>query len=356
MGHVFTFATYDILQRLLEYKGHAVRLVRNVTDVDEPIYRRAAQLGVPYTQLAAEETAEFQSIMQQLNLRPAFAEPKASEYIQPMALAVQQLLQGGHAYRLENGDTYFDTATDPQFGKNSGFNHKLLMGLMRSRGGDPDREDKRNPLDFLLWRAVTDKQDPAAWESPVGYGRPGWHIECSVMSTELLGTPMDIHGGGMDLIFPHHECEDAQSRALGHVPFAKHWMHVAPLSYHGEKMSKSLGNLVFAKDLLKHHEPAVIRLAILRYHYRIGGEWRDDAMCAATKELELIRRAISAPHGPDPAPYLRKFVDELENDVYTPEALRALCDYAQASVGGHGKHKGHQDALRQMLDIVGVAL
>jgi L-cysteine:1D-myo-inositol 2-amino-2-deoxy-alpha-D-glucopyranoside ligase len=354
MGHIFTFVTYDILQRYLEYLGHEVKLVRNITDVDEPIYVRAAQLGIPYTQLAAEETTEFQAVLQQLNFRPAFAEPRASDYIPQMAATVKQLLDAGHAYELD-GDIYFDVATFDNFGEVSNFTHRLKLAFMRDRGGDPERAGKRNPLDFLLWKTISDKDDPAAWDTPIGHGRPGWHIECSVMAGELLDMPLDIHGGGMDLIFPHHECENAQSIALGQKPFAKHWMHVAPLGYHGEKMSKSLGNLVFAKDLLKDYQPCVLRLGILQYHYRAGGEWHNDALTTADTVMQNVRKALAAPTGADPKPFWHRFECAITHDLDMPELFHVIEEFSEACVAG-GEHTESAAVLQRMLDICGIPI
>lgn len=351
MGHVFTFLTYDILWRYLEYRGHSVKLVRNVTDVDEPIYRKAAELGVPYTELAAQETTAFQLIMRKLGIRQPAAEPRASEYIDQMAEAVKRMLSSGHAYTLDTRDVYFDVSTYSAFGQLSGFSERLQLGFMKDRGGDPDRKDKRNPLDFLLWKAITDKQDPAAWDSVVGYGRPGWHIECSVMSSELLGTPMDIHGGGMDLIFPHHECENAQSAALGNAVFAKHWMHVAPLGYQGEKMSKSLGNLVFAKDLLETYKPAAIRLALFQYHYRVGGEWHIDALDRAAALLPRLQQAAGQNTGDAPEYRCRAF-HAMDNDLYLPEVYGVLEELSDLVLD---EHAPGSDLIKELLDLLGLS-
>lgn len=275
LGHIFTFMTYDLLQRRLEDKGHEVRMVRNITDVDEPIYARAKELGIPYMELANREVDSFHETLERLNFRPLFAEPRASQYIDAMVDAIKKLQDKGIAYFVDK-DLYYDTSVDPGFGKFSGFSGRLLNGLMANRGGDPERPGKRNPLDFLLWKSISDPDDPAQWKSPFGPGRPGWHIECSVMSATLLGIPFDLHGGGTDLIFPHHECEIAQSFGLGSDEVAHHWVHVSPMLFDGEKMSKSLGNLVFAKDLLESYDAATIRLALMHYHYRVGGEWQPE--------------------------------------------------------------------------------
>jgi len=293
LGHIFTFMTYDLLQRRIEDVGKKVVMVRNVTDVDEPIFRRARELGIHYQDLAVKETALFKEILERLNFRSPNHEPLASEYIDKMAESIGRLLDSGIAYRLEE-DIYFDIAKDPEFGAFSPFDEKLQLGLLKTRGGDPKRPGKRQPMDFLLWRGIVDPSDPAAWGTPLGRGRPGWHIECSVMSSELLGTPFDLHGGGSDLIFPHHECEISQTRALGtghNTKLSRHWLHVAPILYGGEKMSKSLGNLVFAKDLLDHYSPAVIRLSLMRYHYRTGGEWIPEHLDTSADILDRVRVA-----------------------------------------------------------------
>lgn len=323
IGHIFTFMTYDILQRRLEDEGFEVRLVRNVTDVDEPIYVRAAENGEDYRQLAARETGRLRDVLNRLRFRPAYAEPLASEYVFQMAEAVKQLLDQGDAYRLDQ-DVYFDTGRRGDFEASVTIPSKLLIPLMAERGGDPDRHGKRQPLDFLLWKGVTD-DDPIAWRTVIGRGRPGWHIECSVMSDALLGDNFDIHGGGMDLVFPHHACERAQTTALTGSAQARHWLHVAPTALFGEKMSKSLGNLVFAHELLSHWQPDTIRLALMSYHYRTGGEWQDERL----KKAEAIRSALqvmaSSPELPDTLAYLESIRQALDDDINMPLVWNQLC-------------------------------
>ena len=340
LGHVFTFLAYDLLQRRLEDLGHTVKLVRNITDVDEPIYKKAAENGEDYRQLAQRETESFQATMRALNFRPPFAEPKASEYIDEMAEAVAGLLKAGYAYKLES-DIYFDISKATDFGSFSGFSDRLQLAFMADRGGDPKRPGKHDPLDFLLWRGISDPTDIAAWDSPIGRGRPGWHIECSIMSTATLGTPLTIHGGGMDLIFPHHECEIAQSEALAKIngadtsvgaPIAKHWMHVAPILYQGEKMSKSLGNLVFAEDLLKDHNPAVIRLAMMQLHYRTGGEWRHDALECAKAMYDAIARSLNHGNQVQGTDYLERVRAALDDDLDTHTILHLLRDLTEETL------------------------
>ncbi|MBC7546620.1 cysteine--tRNA ligase [Candidatus Saccharibacteria bacterium] len=332
LGHILTFMTYDLLQRRLEDTGLEVRLVRNITDVDEPIYKKAAELGVDYRDLAAQETELFQKVLRQLNLRPAYAEPKASEYIGEMAAAVKTLVDNNYGYKLDE-DIYFDTTKLASFGSFSGFSDRLLHNFMAVRGGDPMRLGKRSPLDFLLWRGISDLNDPAAWDSVIGRGRPGWHIECTVMAEANLGTPFDLHGGGDDLIFPHHECEIAQSIGLGQAQMARHWMHIAPLLYAGEKMSKSLGNLVFAKDLLTTYEPAVIRLALMRYHYRTGGEWQPEFLDHADELWTRLQIAGSICSPVSAQSLLNELQIALDDDLDTHRIIHALEEFAAHNDG-----------------------
>lgn len=345
LGHIFTFMTYDLLQRRLEDLGYKVKLVRNITDVDEPIFARAAEHGEHYQTLAKREINSFQEIMRKLNFRDPTAEPLASEYIDVMAQSVQKLLETSHAYRLEH-DIYFDISTYDSFGSFSNLPDQLQVKFMHDRGGDPERPGKRHPLDFLLWRGISDKTDPAAWDTPVGYGRPGWHIECSIMSSHLLGTPIDIHGGGMDLIFPHHECEVVQSESLGQKPFAQNWLHVAPLSLYGEKMSKSLGNLVFADDLIKEHSPAAVRVLLLNYHYGIGGEWRDDLWHDAKLLTDELRQYITVHYGTAKTGLLNEVRAAIDSNLDTPAVLKSLRQ--------HMRNNGEANELVHTLELLGI--
>jgi L-cysteine:1D-myo-inositol 2-amino-2-deoxy-alpha-D-glucopyranoside ligase len=349
LGHIFTFMAYDLLQRRLEDLGHEVKMVRNITDVDDPIYAKAQELNVHYAELARAEAASFADVMDKLYFRPLFAEPKASEYIEPMAEAVKALLDKGFAYHIDD-DIYFDISKYPEFGKFSGFSDRLLLSFMGDRGGDPERRGKRSPLDFLLWKHITDPKDPAQWKSAVGTGRPGWHIECTVMSSDLLDTPFDLHGGGADLIFPHHECEIAQSVGLGRGNPAKAWMHVSPMLDAGEKMSKSLGNLVFAKDLLEDYEPAAIRLALMYYHHRIGGEWQPERLDEATELLHALRTTRTT------KVQMRQLLEEvraaLDNDLDTPAIIQSCLRFVADNQPGAGA-KGAV-STRQILQLLGL--
>lgn len=353
LGHIFTFQTYDLLQRRLEDKGHEVRLVRNITDVDDPIYKKAAALGIPYTQLAEEETVLFQSVLKQLNFRPAYSEPRASQYIEQMAVAVQRLLDSGYAYMLDE-DVYFDTKQDSGFGSFSGYSERLLHAFMRRRGGDPDRVGKKDPMDFLLWRGVSDPNDLAAWQTELGRGRPGWHIECSVMASELLGVPFALHGGGDDLVFPHHECEIAQSKALGHSELATTWVHVAPILYAGEKMSKSLGNLVFAKDLLQQHSPATIRLSLMKYHYRTGGEWQPEFLDESANLFDRLQVAGATCAVETADTLLDNVRIALDDDLDTHQICHLLEDFASIETTGITDEKANK-TVQSVMTLLGIA-
>lgn len=333
LGHAATYLTYDLLIRRLEETGHEVRMVRNITDVDDSILPKARELGVPFLELAERETARFRSDMEALGMRPPIAEPRATETIDEIIAIVERLLDSGHAY-LTAGTAYFDVSTFPGFGELSHYAHDQMVRLARARGGNPDDPHRRDPLDFVLWQPSL--HDEPAWRAPFGVGRPGWHIECSAMAMQEHGPTLDLHGGGTDLIFPHHECERAQSEALTGEPFARHWMHSAMVAYEGEKMSKSLGNLVFVSDLLEVADPRAIRLALMHYHYRSGFEWHDTDIQDGTALLRRLVAAAARPDGPDPAPFAERVRTALDDDLDAPRALEALGELADAVLsGGH---------------------
>lgn len=353
LGHIATFMTYDLLQRRLEDAGSRVRMVRNITDVDEPIYKKARALGIGFRELALRETADFQDVMRRLNFRKADAEPKASEYIKPMAAAVRELLDKDIGYFVDQ-DIYFDTAKAGGYGGFSGYGEALLMKLLKERGGDPRRPGKRNPLDFLLWRAVADPDDPARWSSVVGTGRPGWHIECTVMSAVLLGRPFDIHGGGTDLIFPHHESEIAQSHGLYGMMPARTWLHVSPILYAGEKMSKSLGNLVFAKDLLQKYSPDVIRLSLMRYHHRYGGEWQADLPEDSARLVHGFRAAAANASSAQVKRLLHDVRATLDDDLNAPEIVSLFCRFIKAAPPAAGPNSDTRPVFNAALNLLGL--
>ena len=352
LGHAATYLAYDLLTRRLEEQGHDVRMVRNVTDVDDSILPKARELGVPYLELADAELQRFRGDMDALGMSPPASEPRATEAIDGIIELTQQLLDKGHAY-LTHGTVYFDVSTWPRFGELSHYTEEQMVRLARVRGGDPDDPHRRAPLDFVLWQPSL--SDEPAWRAPFGVGRPGWHIECSVMAIAEHGPTLDLHGGGTDLIFPHHECEIAQSEAATGEPFARHWMHSAMVNYEGEKMSKSLGNLVFVSDLLKVADPRAIRLALMHHHYRAGFEWFDTDLDDGTALLHRLLAAAERPDGGDPRPYAERVRAALDDDLDAPKALEALDDLASAVLSGSGDPTA-PEVLRELGALVGVEL
>jgi len=352
LGHAATYLAYDLLIRRLEDLGHEVRMVRNVTDVDDSILPKARELGVPYLELADRELARFHSDMAALEMRPPVAEPRATEAIPGIIDMVNRLLDAGHAY-LTHGTVYFDVSTFPRFGELSHYPADHMVRLARARGGKPDDPHRRDPLDFVLWQPSL--PDEPAWRGPFGVGRPGWHVECSVMAIENLGPTLDLHGGGTDLIFPHHECEVAQSESVTGARFCNHWMHSAMVSYEGEKMSKSLGNLVFVSDLRTKADARAIRLALMRHHYRSGFEWFDTDIDEGIAMLNRLLAAAEAATGPDPAPFVARVTAALDDDLDAPRALEALDDLASAILSG-GSDPGAADGLCDLAALLGVDL
>ncbi len=303
LGHAATYLTYDLLIRRLEELGHEVSYVRNITDVDDSILPKARELGVPYLELAEAEMARFHNDMEALEMRKPAAEPRATESIDLIIELVGQLLESGNAY-LTHGTAYFDVSSFPRYGELSHYSEEQMVRLARARGGNPDDPHRRSPLDFVLWQPSL--ADEPAWRAPFGVGRPGWHIECSAMAMHEHGPTIDLHGGGTDLIFPHHESEIAQSESLTGKPFVTHWLHSAMVNYEGEKMSKSLGNLVFVDELLKTADPRAVRLALMRHHYRHGFEWYHTDLEEGTALLHRLLAAAARPTGPDPRPYAQR--------------------------------------------------
>jgi L-cysteine:1D-myo-inositol 2-amino-2-deoxy-alpha-D-glucopyranoside ligase len=321
LGHAATFIAYDVLQRHLIDKGHTVTCVRNVTDVDDPLFAKARQLGVHYLDLAAGEEARFERDMQALNALPVSASPRASSSIPDIRGFIGMVLDRGFAYEA-GGSVYFDVSKFETFGALSHYTEAEMFELAAQRGGKLDDPHKRNPLDFVLWHPSA--PDEPAWDTLWGPGRPGWHIECSAMALRELGETIDLHGGGADLIFPHHECERAQSEAVTGVPFVKHWMHTALISKDGAKMSKSLGNLVFVDKLRTEWDAMAIRLALIEHHYRVEWEWDDDLMPRNAARLQAWRAvADGVPGGTGPS-VLERVRERLDDDLDTPGAVAAI--------------------------------
>lgn len=329
-GHAATYLTYDVLQRRLRDRGHDTKCVRNITDVDDSLLGKARELGVHYLDLAAGEIARFDDDMDALGLLPSWSEPRATSAIADIRGFIGMVLDRGHAYEA-GGAVYFDVRSWPSFGEVSHYDRDEMLGFAAERGGNPDDPNKRDPLDFVLWQPSA--EDEPSWESLWGQGRPGWHIECSALALRELGTTIDLHGGGSDLIFPHHECESAQSEAATGEPFVRHWMHQAMVGMNGEKMSKSLGNLVFVSELRKEWDTRAIRLAALAHHYRTPWEWNDETMPTATARLQ---QWVDAGAGDGALLEARRALDD---DLDTPAAVTAI-DAAAGRGDGVGRAAG----------------
>jgi L-cysteine:1D-myo-inositol 2-amino-2-deoxy-alpha-D-glucopyranoside ligase len=358
MGHAFTYVLFDTLVRVLRRAGWAVTYVQNVTDIDDDILKRARQTGKKWDELGREQTAQYERDSRALNIESPTHFLRATDEIDQMIPLIATLIATGHAY-VSGGNVYFSVASDPQYGSLSRYSRAEMRTIAAERGGNPDDPDKRDPLDFLLWQAA--QPDEPAWESPWGKGRPGWHIECSAMAMHFLGPTVDIHGGGADLIFPHHESEIAQSEGATDVhPFVRVWMHTAMVRYEGEKMSKSLGNMVFVRDALRQYDPDAIRLYLLNYHYRTPWEYEDDGPATF---LPLVQQATDALASPtddeaslDAAPFVADFDRALAHDLDTPAAIaafRSLVETLRASGRASGDSLA---ALRAMAETLGLRL
>ncbi len=315
VGHAAVYLYYDILQRRLRDLGHETQCVRNVTDIDDDMFRKARELGVDYRELAERETVRFEWCMNELNLLPMFSEPRASSAIPDILGFIGMVLDRGYAYE-SGGQIYFSIEKFPSFGAVSHYSNEQMLEFAAERGGNIEDPNKRNPLDFVLWQQSL--PDEPYWDSMWGPGRPGWHIECSALALRELGTTIDLHGGGADLIFPHHESERAQSESATGETFVRHWMHVGMVRYQGEKMSKSLGNLVFIHELLKVCDADAIRAAVFAHHYRTEWEWDETELVLATDRVERWKSASGEEAG------IEQVRAALDNDLDTPTALDIL--------------------------------
>ncbi|MGC5028565.1 cysteine--1-D-myo-inosityl 2-amino-2-deoxy-alpha-D-glucopyranoside ligase [Micromonospora sp. DT229] len=335
LGHAATMITFDLVQRMWRDAGHEVRYVQNVTDIDDPLLERAERDGEDWKVLAMRETALFREDMEALRIIPPAHYVGAVESIPEIAEKVLELLKDDAAYTLEDGtgDVYFDISAVPRFGYESNLSRAEMLELFPERGGDPDRAGKRDPLDPLLWRGA--REGEPSWPGgDLGRGRPGWHIECTVIALALLGNTVDVQGGGNDLIFPHHECSAAHAERLtGAAPFARHYVHAGMIGLDGEKMSKSLGNLVFVSRLRADKvDPMAVRLALLSGHYRADRSWTDDLLTTAYQRLDRWRRAAAAPAGPSGEAFLAAVRDRLTDDLDSPGALRLADEWADRTL------------------------
>ena len=357
LGHAFAYHVYDVITRRLQADGVTVQSVRNVTDVDDDVLRVARERGIDYLTLGTHELSLFDADMRDIGLLPVTSEPRATQHVPQMVRWIERLVDDGFAY-ASDGWVYFDTRMFPDYGRLSHLDDATMIALSRERGANPDDPRKRYPLDFVLWQRSAPGEPQ--WESPWSEGRPGWHIECSVMSTGELGVPVDIHGGGDDLIFPHHECELAQCEAAGVAPFVRHWVHVAMVRYQGKKMSKSLGNLVFLRMLIEQTSAATVRLLLAMHHYRESWSYEESELLAADARRETYARAMASGNSLDPD-VARAFHDEflarIDDNLDTPGALRVADDAAAAIIRtdalGNDAVPG-DELLSDMLDIIGV--
>ena len=359
LGHAFLYVFFDTLIRYLESKGVVVNYTQNVTDIDDDMLRKAAELRMDYLELAQRETARFQRDMQASNPRPPDHYPHATEEIAGIVAMVERLVAQGQAY-VRQGNVYFDITSYERYGELSKLNQAEMLPIAAERGGKPNDPLKDDPLDFLLWQATVPGEPN--WPSPWGAGRPGWHIECSAMSMRYLGQPVTIHGGGGDLIYPHHESERAQSESFNPAEqFVRYWMHVGMLRYEGEKMSKSLGNLVLVGDLLKTYSSDAVRLALLSHHYRASWEFEQSMIDSAQQLADRLAAALRLQSGAG-APLATSQISEafaaaLDNDFDTPGAVAQLEKLAlaieQASAAGQDIAES-QDLLRQQGAILGL--
>ncbi|MEO8638488.1 MAG: cysteine--tRNA ligase [Chloroflexota bacterium] len=340
LGHAFTYLGFDVLRRYLEFLGHRVVYVQNVTDVDDDMLRRARESGENYLELGNRHLTTFLTEMAALNWLPPDRLPRATEHIPQMLEQIERLVANGHAYAAD-GHVYFSVDSCPTYGELSKLSRAEMLPLALERGSRPEMPGRRDPLDFVLWQPSL--ADEPAWESPWGPGRPGWHIECSTMGIAYLGSHFEIHGGGSDLAFPHHESEIAQAEAAtGQRPFVDWWMHAGMLRYEGEKMSKSLGNLVLVRDLLRSFSGDAIRLYLVSHHYRSELAYRQaDLEAAAVSAARLAMASLVADSGdadpPSLSPAVRqhrdRFLDAMDNDLDTPSAVPELLALADLALG-----------------------
>ena len=360
VGHAMSYIIFDVLRRFLEYRGFKVKHVQNYTDIDDRIIARAAERGITYDELAAIYIEEYEDEMRELNVLPADVYPRATQEIPQIIEMVQGLIEKGRAYAVESGDVYFDVRGDPGYGKLSGRDVDSMRAGARVEPG----EEKHDPADFALWKAA--KPGEPSWESPWGPGRPGWHIECSAMSYRYLGATLDMHGGGQDLIFPHHENEIAQAEGFtGVKPFVRHWLHNGWLTLDQEKMSKSLGNIITIREALERYGSDGIRIFVMTAHYRAPLAYSEEAMEAGKRAAERLQLAASVPGGEGPAAdipgdeYRERFGASMDDDLNTAGALASLFDLARNINRARDEGRAVDEAqatLRELAGVLGLTL
>ena len=361
LGHAFTYLSFDVLTRYWEYLGYPVRYVQNVIDIDDDVLRKAKEVGEDWLALGNRWTRHFIEDMRELNVRPPDAFPRATDVIPEMFEHIQGLIDRGHAY-VAGGNVYFEVATAPNFGSVSKLSPEEWLPVANERGNFPDDPHKRHPLDFVLWQA----QEPGepAWESPWGMGRPGWHIECSTMAGKYLGQTIDVHGGGADLSFPHHECETAQARGVTGLDFfARFWIHTAMVCYQGEKMSKSLGNLIWARDLLREHTADAVRILTTTHPYHETWEYDPAELVPADDLSARLLRAAQASGGSGEAvaagDQIAGFEAAMDDNLDTRRALGTLGELADRISAGDAAGSSVEEAqraLRRLGKVFGLRL
>ncbi|QCB93450.1 cysteine--1-D-myo-inosityl 2-amino-2-deoxy-alpha-D-glucopyranoside ligase [Cellulomonas shaoxiangyii] len=363
LGHAATYIAFDVLVRAWRDAGKQVTYASNVTDVDDPLLERAAATGVDWRDLAADQSALYRADMTALAVVPPDVYRGVVETVPEIADAVRRMLAAGAAYTVDTpgtvgDDVYADLAADPAFGTVAGLDEATMRALSAERGGDPDRPGKRSPLDPLLWRAERDGEP--AWDAPgLGTGRPGWHIECAVIAADALGVPFDVQGGGSDLVFPHHECSDSHLRVLDEGAAARVHVHTGMVGYEGQKMSKSLGNLVLVSRLVADGvDPMAIRLAVLAHRYRDDWEWTSADLDAAQQRLATWRRALAGNGGPAAEAVLAAVRAAVADDLDTPAALAAVDGWARTALdGGVPLETGAPGVVARTVDaLLGVRL
>ena len=355
LGHARMIVAFDVVYRYLKARGWDVTYVRNITDIDDKIIARANELGEPFTELTGRFINAMHEDMDAMGVLRPTVEPRATEHMDEILVMIEKLIANEHAYVAENGDVYYSVTSFDDYGKLSGKSLEDLQAGARVEPGD----QKRDPLDFALWKAA--KPEEPAWESPWGRGRPGWHIECSAMSTTALGDTFDIHGGGADLTFPHHENEIAQSEgATGH-PFVNYWMHNGFVRVNDEKMSKSLGNFFTIREILEHYRPEEVRYFILTSQYRSQLNYDEDHLVNARNALNRFYTALRGLPDADPAggeAYVKAFNEAMDDDFNTPEALATMFELVReinrVRVDDEGKAAQLGAELRKLGDILGV--
>ncbi|NKX86189.1 cysteine--1-D-myo-inosityl 2-amino-2-deoxy-alpha-D-glucopyranoside ligase [Nocardia coubleae] len=360
LGHAATYLTFDLVNRLWRDAGHDVHYVQNVTDVDDPLFERAARDGVDWRDLGSSEIDLFREDMSALRVLPPRQYIGAIESVEEVVEVVQKLLASGAAYIVddaEHPDIYFRTDATEQFGYESGYDRATMEKFFAERGGDPDRPGKRDTIDALLWRA--ERPGEPSWQAPFGAGRPGWHIECAAIALNRIGTEFDVQGGGSDLIYPHHEYSAAHAEAItGTRRFARHYVHAGLIGLDGEKMSKSKGNLVLVSKLRRSGvDPAAIRLGLFAGHYRQDRMWTDAVLDQAKARLARWREAVSLASGPSATDTVARLRQHLADDLDTPKALVVVDNWAEQAIAYGGTDTDAPALVRTAVDgLLGIAL